>query len=178
MHPTSRLSPDNTRAIVFEQQQSVSNDNDAMDIGIIQTLQPFDKSVKRLAVEAGTLRFGYFPVRKRHDLTQRWRAHRENRGRATILKLESEQRNPRRLCELVACGAAFRMTGISPLTSLVMKVRVRFAAGAFRPPAVVATVTPDHHRQDAPTDGLITRRLVRFLIRATRFDLDATSGAL
>ena len=58
-----------TRAIVFEQQQSVTDDNDAMDIGLIQTLQPFDKSVKRLALEAGTLRFGYFPVRKSHDFT-------------------------------------------------------------------------------------------------------------
>jgi len=43
-----------------KQQHSATDDNDAMDIGLIEALQPFDKSVKRLALEAGTLRFGDF----------------------------------------------------------------------------------------------------------------------
>src|SRR5450631_3431945 len=60
-----------------------------MDIGLIEALQPFDKSFKPLALEAGTVRFGDFPVRKTHAFTRRSR----NRGRTTILKLDSKQRN-------------------------------------------------------------------------------------
>src|SRR5258705_4528304 len=82
-----------TRAIVLEQQHSATDDNDAMDIGLIEALQPFDKSIKRLALEAGTLRFGDFPVRKTHAVTRRERAVEESRS-CNILKLDCKQCNP------------------------------------------------------------------------------------